>query len=166
MSRRRVKLVEKTGTQLQQILTKPDLLGSTVGSRADCLVCPASKDGLSRCRDTNLVYENTCRLCLAKGTTKKYIGETARSGYRRSTEHLGDLQSKSVESHMLSHIEEPHRGEELNLSSAMEVAKTFEFKILQKHPSSMKRHITEAVKIRLAGDSALNRSTLGEQYQP
>ena len=119
------------------------------------MIYPASKDGLSRCRETSPVHENTCRLCLTTGTIKKYIGETARSGYRRSVEHLGDLQSRKEESHMLTHLEECHRGAELNLTSAEGVSKAFQFKILKKHPSSMRRQITEAVKIRRAGDSAL-----------
>lgn len=51
--RRRVKVVEKTGTQPQHILTKSDPWGSPSCEREDCLVCPSNKDNTntSKCRN-------------------------------------------------------------------------------------------------------------------
>ena len=103
-----------------------------------------------------MVYVNTCKLCRASGTCRRYIGETARSGYRRSVEHLEDAINKKEDSHIHSHIEDSHKDLGLNLTSAQEVSEVFEFKLIQKHPSSLQRQVTEAVKIRLAGNTAIN----------
>ena len=104
MSKRRVKIIEKTGTQIQQLLTSSDPWETETCSRENCMVCQSSKDGYSRCKETNLLYMNTCRICKSLGKTQVYIGETARSGYRRSIEHLGDLTSKKDESDMYAQI--------------------------------------------------------------
>ena len=81
VSRRRVKVVEKNGSQLQELLTKGDSRGTETCSRRDYMVCLASEDGTTMCRQENIVYSSTCQACKVKGKTTQYAGKPSRSMY-------------------------------------------------------------------------------------
>ena len=114
-----LKVVEKAGDKLEDILTKSNpWQGLDCGRRA-CLLCKTkqkTQKNLSQdCHTRNLVYQTWCISCQAreeekiekdhKGDAKKiremknkikphlYIGETSRSVYERSIEHQGDIDS-------------------------------------------------------------------------
>ena len=76
-----MKILEKNGSQLQGLLMKGDPWGTETCSRTDCMVCLASKDGTTTCRQVNIVYSNTCQTCEVKGKMTQYVGETSRSIY-------------------------------------------------------------------------------------
>ena len=59
------------------------------------------------------------------------------------------------ERHMFQYLGESHPELQNTLTSNMDLTKIFTFKVLQKHPSSLNRKVTEAVKIIRAGDSVL-----------
>ena len=70
----------------------------------------------------------------------KYVGETSRSLYERSFEHLTDYENLSTKSHLLKHTVEMHPGEELdNIKFGIRIVKTAK--------SSFERQIFESVEI-------------------
>ena len=68
----------------------------------------------------------------------KYIGETSRSTFERSNEHLNDMHQIKPTSHLLRHILDRHGGENMN-----EVR--FGMKIIQHTRSSFERQLLESV---------------------
>ena len=161
-----LKLVEKAGDKLEDLLTKSNPWQGMDCGRPGCLLCKTKlKTGsnLSQdCHTRNLVYESWCMTCLKreeeeieqrfegdagkikerKGKIKKhlYVGETARSIYERTLEHQGDVDQLKTSSHMLRHLLEMHPGEE---RSNVE----FGIKVLRYTRSSFERQILESVMI-------------------
>ena len=156
LTRRRVKVVERTGTQIQHILTKSDPWGDLKCTRKDCLVCASTQTERTKCRSTSTVYTNTCLICKSRGTKKLYIGETARRSFRRSSEHTRDLRKCTEDSHMHLHICEEHPELEGTLTTAEQAAQVFSFKVERKHNNCLTRQVQEAVKIVRSGEAALN----------
>ena len=156
ISRRKIKIIEKTGTQIQRILTKADPWGDPPCQREDCMMCAACTEDSSRCRKQNTVYENSCRKCKESGETIKYIGETSRSTYQRSAEHLQDLMSSKEGSHMAQHIRDKHPELQGTITSAKQAAEVFKMQIVRKHSNCMTRQIHEAIRIARAGETVLN----------
>ena len=70
----------------------------------------------------------------------KYIGETNRSIFERSWEHLSDYENLSTKSHLLKHAVEMHREEDL---------KTLQFgiRVINYTNFSFERQILESVEI-------------------
>ena len=83
---RKVKLVERNGQQVQQMLTNPDPCGDELCERPDCLPCKGT-EGKEICRTRIVVYSTRCKICKAEGRDTKYVGETSRSLYERTSEH-------------------------------------------------------------------------------
>ena len=78
VSRHKVKIVEKTGDQVQSVLTMSDPWGQDVCHRPDCMMCCSEDSENTKCRTENAVYENQCMLCKKVGVETKFIGETSR----------------------------------------------------------------------------------------
>ena len=153
---KRVKVVERNGDQLGGILTSPNPWGEERCDRPDCLSCKNSSSDRGTCRDRNVVYQTTCRLCKAKGETVSYVGETARSLYERCREHLKDNMSNKTKSHMKEHYEESHGDETEKMDDIDDMMKVYEVKILERYHSSLQRQIGEAVHIRRTSGTLLN----------
>ena len=86
------------------------------------------------CSKRNLVYQTYCMTCkekeeeriqmdagddhkkaqegIAKMKLHKYIGETSRSSYERSQEHIDDMRQLKPSSHLLRHALDQHEGEQ------------------------------------------------------
>lgn len=90
IGRKKIKVVERNGAQLQSILTKDNPWEQPHCMRQDCLRCQHTEEGKARCREVNLVYQTICKLCKLEGEEVSYIGETSRSLYERTREHLRD----------------------------------------------------------------------------
>ena len=111
MGYKKVKVVERNGDQLAGILTSPNPWGEDRCERQDGLSCKNSCSETGKCRDRNIVYQTTCKLCKVRGETVSYVGETARSLYERCREHLRDSLSNKTKSHMREHYAEKHEEE-------------------------------------------------------
>ena len=59
VSLQRVKIVEKNGSKLEHLITKPDPFGDPKCERGDCLLCQTSEKETGRCRK---VQEGECSL--------------------------------------------------------------------------------------------------------
>ena len=115
---------------------------------------PAIRGGedLPVCTRRNVLYENVCVTCNpeagGKGPIKEvkerslYVGESSRSLYERSREHMGQYNKGVEESHMEKHRELYHK------EGGRPV---FRMKAVKYFRSSLKRQLAEAVRIRRRG---------------
>ena len=134
----RLKIVERSGTKLKDLLTTSNPWRGEDCGRPSCLLC-TTKNRTERntkqcCRKRNLVYEIWCHDCsdrmekeiddkgldpdLAKKEKMlmkipKYIGETSRLSCERSFEHQQSYKSINSSSFMMKHWLTSHEGEDL-----------------------------------------------------
>ena len=111
----KMKIVERAGKSLINMLTKSNPWGGNDCGRRGCLLCTTKaatgKNLTQSCSKRSLVYETWCADCLKRhedsnggeGGIYKYIGETAKSAYERGANHLYDRKNLDLESHMLKH---------------------------------------------------------------
>ena len=148
----KVKVVEKNGTKLEDILIRNNPWASEACSRPGCTVCQQdSAPKNPACRRRNVTYQNTCLICKKDGKETIYIGETYRSLSERHSEHVGDWLDNKDESHMQKHATEAHSGQA-----------DFQIKILKSHKTAISRQISETVAIKcktLEGATLLNSKT-------
>ena len=86
----KIKVVEKTGTTLKEVLLKSNPFKQQRCGREDCMVCKQA--GKGPCNAHGVAYEIECQGC-----ENKYVGETARNAYTRGTEHAGGLRESRRE---------------------------------------------------------------------
>ena len=170
----RLKIVERGGAKLVDILHKSNPWAGQDCERKDCLLCKTKKyEGKTNsqdCRKRNAVYKTYCITCserqdkeLAdklkdKNPSKKemeeekrklkrymYIGETSRSVYERGLEHQNDVAGCSTSSHMLRHLLHQHEAEEEEWGQVR-----FGMSIIKTHKSAFERQIGESVEIQKA----------------
>ena len=163
----RLKIVERSGDKLEDLLTSSNPWKGKICERPDCMLCETkmrtNKNLKQECNKRNLVYETKCQTCYDRDTEKiekdeskdekekkklkenireyKYIGETARSIYERTREHLSDMQQLKPCSHLLKHVLDQHedeKPEEIVLNA----------RVLSYCRSSYERQILESVKSR------------------
>jgi hypothetical protein len=137
----RLKIVERGGRRLEDLLHMSDPWEGKLCERPKCLPCKTKSEtgqfSNQSCHKHSVVYETWCVTCdlgemtglidgddeIVEGSMQqnrietekkmaKYIGETARSTYKRGFEHLSDLLNLSQKSHMLGHYVKSHMGED------------------------------------------------------
>ena len=102
----KIKIVETTGNTLKRNLQKTSIASKKECADKECMICKTSKKkGL--CRKEGVTYEIVCKGCKAK-----YIGETGRSAWARSKEHVNDYKRKKDSSVLWRHCKEKHDGKE------------------------------------------------------
>ena len=128
----KVRLVESSGTPLARLFSLD--LSDGICHRINCVVCKShNSKGSSKCRKNNVVYESYCKSCKTAGKPHStYIGETGRSLFERSLEHLADAEAKKSSSHIFKHWALEH-GSSLSQPE-------FHFKVLRVHKSCLERH--------------------------
>ena len=163
----RMKMVEKAGVKIGSILTESDPWSGQGCERISCWLCDTKlitgKNLKQDCTKRNLVYETYCINCekeekekiakeegegkgeeTGRGEEKiklyKYVGESCRSVWERSAEHLADLKNLNPTSHLLKHIIDKHEGEEVDSIK-------FGIRVLKFTRTSFERQILESVKI-------------------
>ena len=88
----------------------------------------------------SIVYESACQVCHESGSKDGiYIGESGRSLYERSKEHLEDAKNHKDSSHIWKHWALCHQD--------LMVQPVFKFKVIRIHKSCLDRQLHEAVKI-------------------
>ena len=92
----RMKVIEQSGTTLRKKLQRSNPFKDKRCRRDDCMVC--ENEGKGNCRATRVTYGIACKECKCK-----YVGETARSGYSRGTEHEQLAGSSKERSALLRH---------------------------------------------------------------
>ena len=132
----KVKIVEQTGQTMTSLLTKADPSTASCG-REKCVVCKDEKQR-GKCKARSVTYQTSCDTCSARGREAIYIGESARSVFERSLEHLEDFKKEKDSSHMFAHTTEAH---------SLEETPKFSIKVLKVHRSALYRQVHEAVMI-------------------
>ena len=165
ITQNKIKIVERTGTKLVDLLTKADPWKGADCQRENCLLCltkmKTEKNKTQDCHKRNVVYETRCLTCERKEQDKidnleieeqekkqekskiklyKYIGETSRSSFERGWEHVNDMAQLKTSSHMLKHALTTHQEQEMN-----EVQ--FGMRIIRSCQSSFERQVYESVAI-------------------
>ena len=153
MTQGRVKIVEKNGRKLGQILVRKNPWAGQC-SRKDCTVCQQENPPKKavECKKRSITYVNTCLLCKKDGNRTEYIGESSRSVMERHGEHVEDASGKKKEdSHMWAHANSCHKGQIL-----------FQIQTIKTHKNAFMRQISETIEIKLrsrAGVHLLNSKT-------
>ena len=113
ITRFKVRMQEAGGIQLERLF-QTDLASSEHCGREDCHPCEGNPGKKSNCKQSSILYESKCKVCNPdlKGSSQKeelqsrvgiYYGETSRSLYERSKEHVRDAESFSEGSHIFKH---------------------------------------------------------------
>ena len=161
----KIKIVERTGRRIVDILHKADPWQGQDCGREGCLLCQTKqKTGKllqQDCTKRSVIYETWCMSCEKKELERiegleeeekekermrreirlyKYLGETSRSFYERALEHQRDLLEMKTDSHMLKHYFEKHLEEEIE---EME----FGGRLVKQCRSAFNRQIGESVEI-------------------
>ena len=171
ITNRRVKMVEMAGTSLGQTFSNRNPWAGAGCSREDCHSCNqgGKQDKKEDCFRRNILYESRCGVCEDRremagdtnmGKKRKrmdlsepniYVGETSRSLYERTKEHIRDGQNRAEDSHIAKHWEQVHGGEEMP---------EFRFRIVRSFKDSLSRQVAESIRIDLRGEQVLNSRTV------
>ena len=149
-----VKIVETGGVSLKNKLVRTDLSGCLF---LDCKLC---EDGMRSGSHTRrgCVYQGQCKLCKDEAVTSTYHGESGRSGYYRTDQHVTDIKNADKKNAFVKHSINKHP-EHLRDPSI------FEFKVNSTFKSCLDRQVREGVNIASdKSDELMNSKT--EYHQP
>ena len=143
-SHERIKIVEKGGLKIKDILSSKNSVKNSKCSKETCPLCKDStfvkvnpeKNQLP-CNSNNVGYRWRCLNCQENETVKVYEGESGRSARVRGQEHLKDLEKKRHKSVLYKHVMNAHGNEEVK----------FEMEITKKFKDALSRQANEAVRI-------------------
>ena len=90
----KLKVVEKSGTALKDLLHKTNPWAGQDCGRQDCLICTKGGEDSGDCKKRNLTYQTFCLPCKLQGKNSRYIGESSRTGHERGLEHWTDYQKE------------------------------------------------------------------------
>ena len=140
----RIKIVEKGGIKIENILTKKDPFEKEICKNKLCPICKNENNKLNiLCNSNNVGYRWVCQTCEVRNKTKVYEGETSRSARLRGIEHVKQLEGKKNDSVLYKHKLTEHRNEEVNFK--MEITGTFK--------DALSRQAEEAVRIQARNPS-------------
>ena len=140
-SNAKIKIIEKSGRTIGDMLRTSDPRKKKKCERVDCPVCTTGGKGNCKALDVN--YKMTCEC------DDLYKGTTTRSGYIRGNEHLKELNEKSENSDIWRHCVENHDGH----------VKKFKIDIIETfRRDPLLRQVSEAMRIcRTPADKIINR---------
>ena len=152
-------------------------------NRDKCLICDNPLNKKFNCGQRNVTYMTVCLKCEEDSkkpanreqddnpegdndveseeravaerpvVSKRYYGESHRSGGERQAEHAYDYRKKKKDSHMFKHLQEVHPGKE------PEDIK-FGMTIMRQHFTAFQRMVFEEILIFMAGDKTLNSKSM------
>ena len=132
----KIRIVERAGPTVQDIIGNRSPWKSEKCTRQNCTPC-STKPG--SCRKQNLVYKITCLKCQENNRKAMYIGESHRTWWDRSGEHLAALKYKRESNALVKHWILNHEG--------MQSPPQFKFEVITTCRSSLERQIKEAIAI-------------------
>ena len=162
-SNERIKIVEKGGLKVKDILGSKNPFRNSKCSQKTCPLCSDSKfvsvnpdKNKQPCNSNNIGYRWRCLNCQAKETVKVYEGESGRSARVRGQEHLRDLEKERPKSVLFKHVKNAHHNEEVK----------FQMEITQKFRDALSRQANEAVRIFSRPDHELLNSKSEFNHPP
>ena len=131
-----IKVIEKTGTKIKDVLHKKDPFKKERCEREDCFVCKSGGKGSQICNKGNINYRITCEEKCRKRDI--YQGETSYSAFTRGREHLQKFERRDPKSMLYNHCQNEHQGNIVKFK--MDITGTF-------HRDATLRQISEGVQI-------------------
>ena len=132
----RVRIVERAGPTVFDLIGNRSPWKKEVCGRPACTPC-SGKAG--SCRKLNLVYSITCKDCMSKGIKAQYIGESHRTWWDRSSEHINALKTKNEKNALVKHWLEYHGDQQS--------PPDFQSGVITTCRSALERQIKEAIHI-------------------
>ena len=138
-SRERIKIVEKGGKKIGDILINKNPFKPEKCTESWCPLC-SGKYGKSKiqCNTNNLGYRWVCKTCQNNDKIRVYEGETSRSIRIRTQEHIKAFEGKKSHSVLLKHKLLDHGNEE-NVEYGLEITGIFK--------DALSRQANESVRI-------------------
>ena len=152
----RIRYQEAGGTKLG-LLFSTDLGAGLSCGRQDCQPCMSRDEKRPNCRAQSILYESKCTVCNPASRKSKskeeprkgiYYGESSRSLYERSREHMKDAKDFDSGSHIVKHW--------MNEHPDTEECPVFSFSILNRFKDCLSRQVAEAITINYTADHILN----------
>ena len=139
----KVRMVERGGRKIMQLLVRSDPWAGEPCGRQDCLPCTTGEEGRTGiCTKEGILYKLSCTLCRDLDVKAWYLGESSRCKYIRGREHLAGVAARDPKHPLVKHHMEAH-GEDTG-------APQFKMDILRQFLSTLPRQIAKAVIIELA----------------
>ena len=142
-----MRIVEKNGDKLEDILTKSDPFGEDKCNQETCLLCQTTDKEKGQCKIRNIVYKIECTRCKKEGKQSTYWGETARNAQLRGKEHVKDLETQRDGSHMMNHLNSEHQGQ----GTDEPAQESFSMKVHRRYRTPLERQLGEALNIAKGG---------------
>ena len=137
-NKERIKIVEKSGENLENILCKKNPFKTENCTEKFCPLCKNGNDELKMaCNTNNVGYSWVCNTCKGRDKLRVYEGETSRSARLRGIEHIKSFNHKRADSVLLKHKILEHEKEDVD----------FEMKITGVFKDALTRQADEAVRI-------------------
>ena len=132
----KIKIVERSGVKIKDMLHKKDPFRKRQCERFDCFVCRSNGKGKEICNKENIKYTISC----TENCKKKdiYRGESSYSAYTRGKEHLENYNNRSTTSALHNHCVNEHQGNRVQFR--MDITGTF-------HRDPTLRQISEGIDI-------------------
>ena len=163
----RIKFQEEGGTPLWRQFSTRLETGLQCG-RNDCVTCKQDDEKRIDCFARSVVYESKCQLCHMDGKDEDkgmiqngygaYTGETSRSVYERTKEHLRDAVNLERESHMTKHWFLDHPNEVKR--------PRFKFQVVGQYRDCLTRQVKEAVRLSNRPGNLNSKGEFGGCYIP
>ena len=109
----KVKVIEKGGRSMKQILQRSDVAMGGGCGRTDCVVCKSDDRGL--CSKEGVGYMVWCPTCEEDGQPARMHGETGRCARVRIAEHF-DAMDQGRSSNLREHCDDVHDGERVEFA--------------------------------------------------
>ena len=139
----RVKVVEKGGRNLKQILQRSEVASSGFCGREDCRLC--EHEGKGMCAKESVGYRIWCPRCEEDGNHATMHGETGRCARVRVNEHF-DAMERGRSSNLQEHCDTYHNGEKIN----------FRCEVVRAFGDPLTRQLEEALRIRCESGTLMN----------
>ena len=155
----RVKTMEGGGVSLKRSVTTSDLGKGKPCPQGNCPLCLTGegKGGLHHHRG-GAVYKGDWKLCLETDVEARYWGESSRSGYCRTLEHVKAIESKDDKNAFSKHLALHHPEDEGNIEA-------FKFSLVELHNQPLPRLTSESCFIHL-NNVDLQMNSKAEWHQP
>ena len=156
-SKERIKIVEKSGQDIENILSKKDPFQKEICKEKACPICqnPDKKMNVF-CNTNNVGYRWICNTCKNNDKMKVYEGETSRSARLRGKEHVNSYRRKDCDSVLQKHKMLEHVNEDVDF--VMEITGVFR--------DALTRQADEAVRIHARKNEELMNSKSEFNHPP
>ena len=156
-SQERIKIIEKGGIKVENILTKKDPFMKDKCSEKLCPICKNESNKVDVvCNSNNVGYRWVCTTCQNRNKTKVYEGESSRSARLRGIEHLKQYVGKKEDSVLYKHKILEHNNEDVEFK--MEITGVFK--------DALSRQAEESVRIQARKGSELMNSKSQFNHPP